>query len=391
MNFKSIKNKDNASHMSTYARYPVVLESGKGAVATDINNKSYIDFGSGIGVNSLGYCDDGWVSAVVKQAATLQHISNLYYNPVQTELSDRLTTLTGMSKVFLCNSGAEANECAVKLARKYSFDKYGKGRSTIVTLTNSFHGRTVTTLSATGQEDMHRYFFPFTEGFLHANIGDPNEIFSKIDQNTCAVMIECIQGEGGVIPLAREFLCAISEFCRRKDILLIVDEVQTGMGRTGKLLASEHYGVSPDIVTLAKGLGGGLPIGACLCNEVLSRVLAPGQHGSTFGGNPIVCAGALHVLSRVADPLFLRDVTEKGQYMRERISKIPHVIAVQGMGLMLGIRLDFDDPKIVVQSALDAGLLILTAKNCLRALPPLIISYDEIDRGLSILNDCLLK
>ncbi len=315
--------------MPTYGRFPVALVSGKGAVATDTEGRQYIDFTSGIGVNSLGYCDDGWVKAVSRQAAALQHISNLYYSDVQTELAARLCKLTGYSKVFLCNSGAEANECAIKLARKYSVEKYGRQRSSIVTLQNSFHGRTITTLAATGQEVFHNYFFPFTEGFSYARANDMDSVRSCVDDSTCAVFIELIQGEGGVLPMERAFVQQLSQFCKERDILLMIDEVQTGVSRTGSLYCYQQYGVQPDVFTSAKGLGGGVPIGACLCTETLGEVLSQGQHGTTFGGNPIACAAALEVLSRVAEEEFLQQVTQKGDYLKSKLEEIPGITSVQ--------------------------------------------------------------
>ena len=265
MTLQQIKDDDNQNIMHTYGRLNVALVKGKGAIAWDESGKEYIDFTSGIGVNCLGYCDDGWTNAVSQQAATLQHISNLYYSPVQTELAKKLCEITGFSKVFFANSGAEANECAIKLARKYSFEKYGKERTEIVTLENSFHGRTVTTLAATGQEVFHNYFFPFTEGFSFAKANDMDSIKEKVNENTCAVMIELIQGEGGVNPLEKDFVKEVADYCKQKDLLFIIDEVQTGVGRTGTFYCYEQFDVQPDIISSAKGLGGGLPMGACLC------------------------------------------------------------------------------------------------------------------------------
>ena len=276
--------------MNTYGRFGVALEKGNERSCVDENGKEYIDFGSGIGTNSLGFCDSRWADAVCAQVRSIQHTSNYYYTKVQADFAEKLCKTAGYSKVFFGNSGAEANECAIKLARKYSFDKYGRGRHNIVTLVNSFHGRTLCTLAATGQEIFHNYFFPFPEGFIYAMANDMTDLESKLD-GACAVMLEFVQGEGGVIPLEREFVNFVFDICAKKDILVIADEVQTGTGRTGSFLASENYGVKPDITTLAKGLAGGIPIGACLASERLSRVLTKGTHGSTFGGNPIACAG----------------------------------------------------------------------------------------------------
>ena len=369
--------------MPTYGRFPVDLDHGAGAVAVDTQGREYIDFGSGIGVNALGYCEPGWVKAVSEQAARLQHVSNLYDNPVQAAFARELCAAAGMARVFLCNSGAEANECAIKLARKYSFDKYGEGRSTVLTLQNSFHGRTVTTLAATGQDGFHQYFFPITEGFRYLPANDSASMEQAIDGTVCAVMLECVQGEGGVLPLDIAYLRRVRELCSARDILLIIDEVQTGAGRTGRFLACEHAGIRPDVVTMAKGLGGGLPIGACLCTEMLGSVMSSGTHGSTFGGNPVACAAGRYMLSRLTDPALLREVEEKGRVLRERLEGMPHVTGVQGLGMMLGVELDGADAKEVAARCVQNGLLILTAKAKLRLLPPLNITRDEMDRGLS--------
>jgi len=390
MSFESLKTLHDDSLMPTYGRFQVALDSGKGATATDINGNNYIDFGSGIGVTSLGYCDDGYIEAVTAQLKTAQHFSNLYYNPAQIKCADELCRRTGMARVFFGNSGAEANECAIKLARKYSFDKYGKGRSTVITLCNSFHGRTVTTLAATGQDVFHNYFFPFTGDFVYAPANDLEALKALADNTVCAVMLECVQGEGGVMPLDDSYIQAIRALCDENDWVMIVDEVQTGIGRTGKLLAVEHAGVKPDVVTLAKGLGGGLPIGACLCAEGFENVMSAGMHGSTFGGNPVVCAAASYVLSVVDTPDFLQAVADKGKYIRARLAKMPHVKEVRGKGMMIGVVLeDGIAAKDVANACLENGLLILTAKTLLRLLPPLTISDEELERGLTILENTL--
>lgn len=386
MTFEEIKNDEQHYMMHTYGRFDAAIVSGKGAVAKDVNGKEYIDFTSGIGVNCLGYCDDGWVKAVSTQAATIQHISNLYYTPLQTEVSKKLCELTGFDKVFLCNSGAEANECAIKIARKYSFDKYGKGRQKIVTLVNSFHGRTVTTLAATGQDVFHNYFFPFTEGFDYAEANNIDDLKAHIKDDVCAVFIELIQGEGGVMPLTQEFVDAVAEICKEKDILLMIDEVQTGMSRTGAVYCYQNYGIQPDVITSAKGLGGGVPVGACLCDKKLADVMSAGSHGTTFGGNPIACAAAKEVLSRVTTPEFLAEVREKGEYIRKELEKIGNVKEIRGMGMMIGIVTEKDNAKEIAKKCVENGLLILTAKNLLRLLPPLTITYEEIDRGLAVLK-----
>lgn len=389
MTFEEIKNDEQEYLMHTYGRFNAALVSGKGAVAKDVNGKEYIDFTSGIGVNSLGYCDEGWVRAVTAQASTLQHISNLYYSPLQVEVGKKLCELTGMDKVFLCNSGAEANECAIKIARKYSYDKYGKGRQKIITLVNSFHGRTVTTLAATGQDVFHNFFFPFTEGFEYVKANDIDDLHTHLSDEVCAIFVELIQGEGGVMPLSEEFLIEISNICAEKDILFMIDEVQTGMSRTGEVFSYQHYSLKPDVITSAKGLGGGVPIGACICGENLSAVMTPGTHGTTFGGNPIACAAAKEVLSRVTTDEFLAEVRKKGDYIREKLVTFGNVKEVRGMGLMIGIVTEKDNAKEIAAKCVENGLLILTAKDLLRLLPPLNITYDEIDKGLSILKNVM--
>ena len=386
--------KFNRHVVHSYGRYDLVLDSGKSRTAVDDGGKEYIDFGSGIGTNSLGYCDEKWVEAVCAQAHAIQHTSNYYYTKVQADFAAKLCELTGYSKMFFGNSGAEANECAIKIARKYSFDKYGKDaqRWVIITLVNSFHGRTIATLSATGQDVFHNYFFPFVEGFVNAEANNIDDLKAKLKENegrVCAVMFECIQGEGGVIALDKEFVKAAAEECEKNDILLICDEVQTGVGRTGKFLACEHYGVKPNIVTLAKGLAGGIPIGVCLTDEKTCEVLTPGTHGSTFGGNPIACAGGLAVLDRVSSEGFLEGIDAKAAYFREKLSEISEVEGVDGIGLMIGVRLKNKDAHDVAKACLDSGLLILTAKEKLRFLPPLTITKEEIDKGIAILRSVL--
>ncbi|MCL2037094.1 MAG: aminotransferase class III-fold pyridoxal phosphate-dependent enzyme [Oscillospiraceae bacterium] len=377
--------KTNKHIMQSYGRLPFALESGSNSTA----NATVIDFGSGIGTNSLGYCDSDWAEAVCQQVRTLQHCSNYYYNKPAADFADKLCTITGYTNMFMGNSGAEANECAIKLARKYSYDKYGKNRHKIVTLVNSFHGRTLATLSATGQANMHDFFFPFVEGFIHVEANNTVDLAEKLSDDVCAVMIEYVQGEGGVVPLEQGFVDLIYMLCAEKDILVIADEVQTGVGRTGKFLAGEHYGKSADITTMAKGLFGGLPAGVCLANEKCSGVLTAGTHGSTFGGNPVVMAGGLVVLDKVAQPAFADEVTAKGEYIRERLGCCSEVVSIDGLGLMLGINLKTKKAADVLQSSLEKGLLVLTAKEKVRLLPPLNITYEEIDRGLQILEEIL--
>lgn len=375
--------------MQTYDRLPLVMESGSGRTCTDEDGKRYLDFGSGIGTNSLGYCDPAWADAVCAQVRSMQHTSNYYYTKVQADFAERLCQITGYKRVFFGNSGAEANECAIKLARKYSFDKYGAGRNVIITLRNSFHGRTMATLSATGQDCFHNYFFPFPEGFVYAEANDIDDLLKKMHNNVCAVMLEYIQGEGGVVPLDSKYVDQLYDFCAKRDILVIADEVQTGVGRTGTFLAGEQYAKKADITTLAKGLGGGLPIGACLANGKCADVLTKGMHGSTFGGNPVVCAGGLAVLEQVAKPDFLAQVLAKGAHIRAALRDCQEVTEITGLGLMLGLTLKTKQAADVKQTAFQRGLLVLTAKDKVRLLPPLNITIGELDSGLAILKECL--
>lgn len=383
------KEKDLKYIMHTYGRYDVALKSGKGAVAYDEDGKKYIDVSSGIGVNSLGYCNDGWVNAVSKQAGTLQHMSNYFYCKQASDLAEKLCTLTDMSKVCFGNSGAEANECAIKIARKYSFDKYGNDRNRIVTLNNSFHGRTVTTLSATGQDVFHNYFFPFTQGFDYVEANDLEQLKNSVTDKTCAVLLEVIQGEGGVNILDKDYVRQLVKFCNEKDVLVIVDEVQTGIGRTGKLFAYENYDIKPDLVTMAKGLGGGLPIGVCMCGEKLKNVMSPSTHGTTFGANPVVCAGANYVIDTVANKDFLSAVNKKGEHLENRLRAVDGVKNVRRMGLMVGIELENADAHQIAAKCVENGLLIITAKDLLRMLPPLVITVDELDEAVDILEKTL--
>lgn len=384
--FDIVKETEEQNMMHTYSRVQVALEKGYGSVGYDIDDKKYIDFTAGIGVNCLGFSDGKWLEAIQKQAENLQHASNLYYNVTQIQLAELLCMKTGYSKVFFANSGAEANECAIKVARKYGNDKYGKSHTHIVTLENSFHGRTITTLSATGQDVFHQNFQPFTEGFSYAKANDMESIRSAVCDDTCAVMIELIQGEGGVNPLDKDFVTELAAYCKENDILLIVDEVQTGIGRTGKLFCYESFDIKPDIITSAKALGGGLPLSACLCSEDLQDVMTYGSNGTTFGGNPIACAGAIEILNRVSDERFLEEVNEKGDYIRSRLSAMDGVKEVRGMGMMIGIVLEKDNAKEVLSKCAENGLLVLTAKKLIRLLPPLNIDYYDIDEGLDILE-----
>ena len=387
----NVKELDGKYVAGTYARFPVVLKEGKGSLVWDEDGKEYIDMGSGIAVNAFGIADPVWAAAVSEQLGKLQHCSNLYFSEPCAKLAEALCERTGMKKVFFGNSGAEANECAIKAARKYAADKYGPERCKIVTLINSFHGRTIATLTATGQEDMHRDFQPLVPGFIYTPANDCEALRKLVAEHDdiAAFMFELVQGEGGVMPLEQSFVDCMVEIAKAKDILLVCDEVQTGNGRTGSLYAWMQYGFKPDIMSTAKGLGGGLPIGACLCAERLAGVMGPGMHGSTFGGNPVVCAGARVVLNRLASPGFLDEVAEKGEYLRSRLTAMPHIAEVRGMGLMRGAVLDKGTAREAAERCLEGGLLVLTAKTLLRFLPPLTITKEELDRGLAVLESVL--
>ena len=380
-----IKSLDNEYVANTYARFPVQIVSGKGSIVLDENGKEYIDLGSGIGVTAFGIADDAWQAAVIGQLGKVQHMSNLYYTEPCALLAQMLCEKAGMKKVFFCNSGAEANEGAIKAARKYAAEKKGPEYFTIVTLNNSFHGRTLTTLAATGQEHYHELFQPLTPGFAYADAGDLEGTKAIALQNkAAAVMIECIQGEGGVNVLDADYVRGLAAFCREEDILLIVDEVQTGNGRTGALYAYQNFGISPDIVSTAKGLGGGLPLGAVLFGEKTQNVLGHGDHGSTVGGNPVCCAGAISILSRIDDAL-LADVRAKGAYVVSALEGAEGVEAVTGMGLMIGIK-----PKKsagdVVKICMENGVLCLTAKDKVRLLPALNIPMDVLEKAVSVIK-----
>ncbi|MDD4834805.1 MAG: aspartate aminotransferase family protein [Lutispora sp.] len=378
-------NKADKYFMETYCQLPVVLTKGNGATLYDNKGNSYVDFTSGIGVNSLGYGDENWTKAVEEQSKNLAHISNIFYNLPSIKLAEKLVNSANMSKVFFANSGAEANEGAIKLARKYSFDKYGEDRSTIITLKQSFHGRTLTTLSATGQEKYHNYFFPFTEGFKHVIANDYEDFVNNLDSSVCAIMMEAIQGEGGVRPLDEDYVNKVIAKCKENDMLVIFDEVQCGIGRTGLLFGFNHFDIEPDIVTIAKGLASGLPIGAVLCNEKLSKVLKPGDHGSTFGANPVASAAALVVLDKVCEEKFLESVISKGKKIKQFLNNTGLELKVRGQGLMIGVQIQGDASKIQ-KEALDKGLLVLTAgPDVIRLLPPLTINEEELEKGLEIL------
>lgn len=384
MNTKEL---DNQYVAHAYGRFDVALTKGQGSTLYDEDGKKYIDFGSGIGVTAFGINDPVWTKAVEEQLHRVQHTSNLYYTAPCAKLAQLLCEKSRMKKVFFGNSGAEANEGGIKFARKYSFDKYGAGRSTIITLVNSFHGRTITTLAATGQDSFHTVFDPFTPGFKYCPANDIEALQAAATDDVCAVLFECVQGEGGVNNLNPEFVSAIAKLAKEKDILIAVDEVQTGNGRTGTYFAYQQYGIRPDIVTTAKGLGGGLPIGAVLFGEKLQDTMTPGSHGSTFGGNPVVAAGAYSIVERIDDD-FLREVQRKSEKIRTALAKVKGVKSISGMGLMLGIETDKPAGE-VAKACLANGLLILTAKTKLRLLPALNISDAELDEGLEILKGVL--
>lgn len=387
MTFEELKAIDDAHVMHTYGRNQIAVDYGKGATVYDLSGKAFIDMTSGIGVNCLGYGNEKWAKAIADQAMKLGHISNLYYTEPCAKLADELCKRTGMERVFFGNSGAEGNEGIIKLARKYSFDKYGEGRSTIITLKNSFHGRTITTLKATGQDHFHEFFFPFTEGFKYAPANDLEALKAMADDSVCAVMMELVQGEGGVFTLDEEYVKAVRALCDEKDMLLLVDEVQTGVGRTGSLFAFQGFDILPDAVSFAKGIAGGLPMGGFMASKKVSDVLGPGTHGSTFGGNPVASAAALAVLEQIDDKL-LAEVNEKGAYIKNKVMEMnsPNVVEVRGKGLMLGIQLDGIVNKDIAAALQSKGVLVLTAgNNVVRLLPPLVISYEEIDKALEVL------
>ena len=378
---------DHTYVANTYKRFPVALAKGKGARAWDENGKEYIDLGSGIAVNIFGYGDEKWKQAVETQLDLIPHSSNLYHTEPCARLAQMLCERTGMKKVFFANSGAEANECAVKVARKYAFDKYGDdSHSTVITLKNSFHGRTLAMLSATGQDHFHQYFGPFTPGFVYAEANDINDVRRLAEENSCcAVMAEMIQGEGGVMPLSYGFVKGIRQLCDEKDMLFIVDEVQTGNGRTGRLYSYMNFERPVDIVTTAKGLGGGLPIGACMIGEKAQNTLGPGDHGSTFGGNPAACAGAVSILERIDDDL-LASVREKSAFIIDTLNGAKGLKSISGMGLMLGLETERSASEIA-GACLERGVLVLTAKTRVRLLPPLTISMDELKQAVAVLRE----
>lgn len=383
--------KANECLMHTYVPLPIIITHGEGSCLFDENNKKYIDFTSGIGVSSVGYNNKKLNEAILNQLNSFAHLSNIFLSTPTVKLANKLTTISKMSKVFFSNSGAEANEGALKLAKKYSYMKYGGKRNKILSLKDSFHGRTLATLTATGQDKFHKYFDPFPDGYDYVTPNSIEDFKEKITDDVCAIIMEAIQGEGGVNLLNNNFVQEVCNVCKEKDVLIIFDEVQCGLGRTGHIFCFQEFGVEADIITLAKGLGGGLPIGAILCNEKLSNTFTPGDHGSTFGGNPVVCAGALAVLDQICNDELLSSVQAKGKFIRQTLtkSKLPLVKNIRGLGLMIGIEVSCP-PDEIQKKALEKGLLILTAgKNVVRLLPPLTISEIEIKKGLAILLKCL--
>ncbi len=382
--------KDKQYIASTYARFPICIKSGKGSVVYDDEGKEYIDLGTGIAVNSFGVADDEWIAAVTEQLCKLQHTSNLYYSEPCAALAEMLCERTGMKKVFFSNSGAEANECAIKVARKYGELNKGEGYTTIITLKDSFHGRTLTTLAATGQDVFHKDFLPLTEGFVYAAANSKEDVEKLAAENKCcAVMFEVVQGEGGVLPLNGDFLSWLEDFAREKDLLLIADEVQTGNGRTGELYGYMNFGITPDIVSTAKGLGGGLPIGATMLGDKVKDVLGAGMHGSTFGGNPVCCAGALNIISRINQKL-LDGVKEKSRYIFGELEGAKGVKSVTGLGLMIGIECERPASEII-EECRQNGVLVIKAKQKIRLLPALNIDNDSLIKAIKILKEACAK
>ncbi len=391
MTSETIKNLTQSYIMGTYGRFPVAVDRGEGARLYDPEGREYIDFTSGIGVTALGYGNAPWAEAVAEQAKKLVHVSNLFYTEPPAKLAEILCKRTGESCVFFANGGGEANEGMIKLARKYSFDKYGQGRSTIITLKNSFHGRTITTLKATGQDVFHNFFFPFTEGFRYAAANDLEDLKAQAGGDVCAVMLELVQGEGGVLPLDKEYVKAVEALCAEKDWLLLADEVQTGVGRTGSLFAFQQYDILPDVVSFAKGIAGGLPMSGILANEKCRNVLGPGTHATTFGGNPVCAAAGLAVQEILSDE-FLEEVRARGDYLRKGIEALdlPCFGKTRGMGLMIGIEVKEGwTNKDIAGRLIDNGLLVLTAGPGMRLLPPLVITKEEMDKGLAIMKKVL--
>lgn len=384
----NIISKDKEYVANTYGRFPVQIVSGKGSYVYDETGKKYIDMGSGIGVTAFGISDDEWVKAVTDQLSKVQHMSNLYYTEPCAVLAEMLCKKTGMKKVFFGNSGAEANECAIKVARKYAAEKKGNEYYNIITLVNSFHGRTITTLAATGQDHFHELFNPLTEGFLYAEANNIDSVKELVKNNKVAgILIECVQGEGGVLPLTSDFVKGVEKICQDEDIVFMIDEVQTGNGRTGKLYAYQNFDVNPDVVSTAKGLAGGLPMGACLLGDKVKDVYGPGDHGSTFGGNPVCAAGAINIISRIDDTL-LSEVNRKSEYIFKSLSGAKGVKSVSGLGLMIGIETE-KPAKDIVNECINRGVLCLTAKTKVRLLPALNISDEALVEAITVLKEVI--
>lgn len=385
-----IKQLDSDYIAQTYSRFNLALSHGKGCQVWDFEGNEYLDFTSGIGVNSLGWADEDWLKAVVHQASSLAHTSNLFFTEPSSRLAKKLAEVSGLKRVFFANSGAEANEGAIKTARKYSHDKYGKDRATVLTLVNSFHGRTISTLSATGQEVFHQHFFPFTKGFDHTPANELRALETRLGQkDVCAIILEVVQGEGGVCSLDHAYLQGVQALCHQYDVLLIIDEVQTGIGRTGTMFAYQQFGLTPDIITLAKGLGGGLPIGAFVLGEKVQDTLGKSDHGSTFGANPVSCAGANTVLAKI-DDAFLAEIKRKGEKLQKALAALPKVKSVSGLGLMIGVEFEEGTKAAdIVAKCIEKGVLFLTAKTKLRLLPPLIINDEQIEKGIALLKEVL--
>ncbi|MDD6808118.1 MAG: aspartate aminotransferase family protein [Oscillospiraceae bacterium] len=386
----NIISKDKEYVANTYGRFPVQIVSGKGSYVYDETGKKYIDMGSGIGVTAFGISDDEWVKAVADQLSKVQHMSNLYYTEPCAVLAEMLCKKTGMKKVFFGNSGAEANECAIKVARKYAAEKKGNEYYNIITLVNSFHGRTITTLAATGQDHFHELFNPLTEGFLYAEANNIDSVKELVKNNKVAgILIECVQGEGGVLPLTSDFVKGVEKICQDEDIVFMIDEVQTGNGRTGKLYAYQNFDVNPDVVSTAKGLAGGLPMGACLLGDKVKDVYGPGDHGSTFGGNPVCAAGAINIISRIDDTL-LSEVNRKSEYIFKSLSGAKGVKSVSGLGLMIGIETE-KPAKDIVNECINRGVLCLTAKTKVRLLPALNISDEALVEAITVLKEVIAE
>lgn len=391
-NTQKIQDKWDANFMKTYAQVPVVIDKGQGATVTDIDGKEYVDFTSGIGVSALGYGHPELTKAIQEQAAKLLHSSNIFFNEPHVNAGEKIIKLSGYDKAFFCNSGTEANEGAMKIARKYSDLKYGGDRGTVLSLNKSFHGRTMASLMATGKDAYHKYFYPLPTGYKYVDKNDIEAFKEALkDETICAFIFEAVQGEGGVYPVDKEFIEEAVKLCQEKDIIVICDEVQAGMGRTGKLFGFQNFDIKPDLVTMAKGLAGGIPVGGILANEKVSNVLVPGDHGTTFGGNALAMAAANVVLDELAKPEFLEDVAKKGQYIMDTIKSwnLDEIVEVRGKGLMIGVEIKGKSADVEKAAAANRLLVLTAGEHVVRLLPPLVISMDEINKGLEVLKACL--